>query len=208
MEYKINEEIKIYYNESDESYINEIISYFKSNYKNIMNFLNIKKLNKKVIIKFWDKREEFINELKKLTKEDIPFWVIASTKNNKNDLTSRIDILSLNEIKKIEYHKNETIENLKKTLLHEFIHISHDIYCNYNTPKEIWIKEGLATYFTNDYENTKLSANLKQIQNNEYVEYNNYRYLFNLLFKEFNKKEILELLKGNNKEEILKKLMK
>ena len=64
MEYKINEEIKIYFNKSDEAYINEIISYFKSNYKNIMNFLNIKKLNKKVIIKFWDKREEFINELK------------------------------------------------------------------------------------------------------------------------------------------------
>lgn len=208
MEYEINNEIKIIYNESDKTYIKEIISYFKENYLAIMNFLDIKKFNKLIVIKFWNKKEEFINEIKKITGEDIPFWVIASTKNNKSDLVSRIDLLSLKEIKKIEYHKNETIENLKKTILHEFVHICHDVFCNYSPPKEIWIKEGLATYFANQYENAKLNATIKQIKNNEYVDYNNYRYLFNLLFDKLNQKEILELLKGNNSNGILEFLKK
>lgn len=208
MEYNVNDYIKIIYNECDKVYINEIIDYFERNYKNVMRFLNLSKLEKELIIKFWDDSSKFCEKLKNITGLETPFWMIASSINNKNDSISRIDSLSLKEIRKIDYHKDETIEDLKKTILHEFIHICHIDFCNYTYPKELWISEGLATYFSKQYNNAKLTATLESIKNNDYVEYENYRFLFDKLFEFYNKNQILEVLNGKNSDLILDDIYK
>ena len=199
--YLIDDDIEIIYNKCDKEYINEIIEFINSYYKTIMNFFCITKMDKMVIIKLWDNSELFRDELKKITGQDVPFWATGSSKNDKNDKYSRIDYLSLNEVKEIEYHKNETIDDLKKGILHEFVHICHSQSCNYDYPKEYFLNEGVATYLAHQYDNCILSVPIETVlDDTEYVEYENYRYVFNILLQVYNHQEILEIL--NNKKKI------
>ncbi len=198
LNYKIDDDIEIYYNECDREYMNEIIAYFELYYKDVMNFFNINKMDKKVIIKLWDDSDIFRKDLKEITGNDMPFWATGSSKNNRNDEYSRIDYLSLKEIKKIDYHKNETIDDLKKGILHEFVHTCHSQSCNYNYPKEYFLTEGVATYLAHQYDDCELNVSIETILDDvDYVEYENYRFLFNKLVALYNHDDLLDIL--NNK---------
>lgn len=197
----IGDEIEILYNECDKRYIDDIINFFKLHYKDVMSFFNIKKLDKKVVIRIWDNFDMFKIELKNITGDEIPFWTTGSAKNDKNDMNSRIDYLSLKEIIKIDYHKDETIDDLKKGILHEFVHICHSQSCNYHYPKEYFLTEGVATYLAHQYDNCNLSVPIKTILDDiEYVEYKNYRFLFNKLLEIYSHEDILNIL--NNKKKL------
>lgn len=196
----INDDIEIFYNECDQKYIGEIISYFELYYKDVMNYFNISKMDKKVIIKLWDNSDIFREELNRITGNDMPFWVTGSSKNNRNDEYSRIDYISLKEIKKIDYHKNETIDDLKKGVLHEFVHTCHSQSCNYNYPNEYFLTEGVATYLAHQYDNCELNVPIKTILDDvDYVEYENYRFLFNKLVELYSHDDLLDILNNKNK---------
>lgn len=198
LRYIINSDIELLYNECDKDYINKIINYFELCYKEVLDFLKLNKLDKKCIIKLWDDSDDFRNELKQISGNEIPFWVTGSSINNKNDKYARIDYLSLREIKKIDYHKNETVDDLKKGILHEFVHICHSQSCDYNYPKEFFLKEGVATYLAHQYDDCELNVPIKTIIDDvDYVEYENYRYLFDKLVELYNHNELLDIL--NNK---------
>lgn len=100
MKRKINEQITIEYNECDADYIDIIIQHFIDNYLRIMKLFDLEKLDKNLNIKIYNKSEIFKNELEKKTGNKIPFWVVGSSKNNKNDTYSSIDCLSLLEVKR------------------------------------------------------------------------------------------------------------
>ena len=73
---------EIEYTESDLEYIDDLIKYFKKNYKTIMNFFHLKEFSKKVKIKFWDSKEEYRDYFNKLYKEKgynntVPEWKVA-----------------------------------------------------------------------------------------------------------------------------------
>lgn len=200
LSYKISNDIEILYNKCDEDYINEIIGFFKLNYKRIMDYFSIDKIDKKVIIRLWDNSLSFRNGLKKITGYDMPFWATGSSKNDKDDEYARIDYLSLNEIKKIDYHKNETVDDLKKGILHEFVHTCHSQSCNYNYPEEYFLSEGVATYLAHQYDNCELSVPIQTILDDiDYVEYENYRYLYNKLVEMYSHEELLDILNNKTK---------
>lgn len=206
MEIIIFDKIHIIYNKEDLENIDEIIETLKNNYHRILSFFKIEQLDKPLYITLYNDHLKFQKELKQITKNDIPFWVTGSSKNNKNDDYSRIDYLSLNEIKNIEIHKDETIEELKKGLLHEFVHICHSQSCEYNYPKELFLVEGVATYLSNDYQNPILSEPIEKVLDNKnYVEYENYRYVFDRLIEMFNHDELLNIL--NNKQKLEQKII-
>ena len=198
MEYIINDKIKLIYNDCDNLYIKEVIQYFNDNYNNIMNCFNLDSLDKRLIIKLWADNESFLKNMSLLLGiklEEIPSWAIGFGINERTDSTSQIHYLSLKEIRKIDYHKNNTIDDLKKGLVHEFVHICHSQFCNYCYPQKLWITEGIATYLSNQYPNAKSSVDLKTILNDDYVEYQNYRYIFDVIFKVLPKEEIQKILK-------------
>lgn len=196
MNKNINEYVEFEYNKCDEKYIDTIIDYFISSYSKVLNFFDLSKLDKKLRIKLWNNAEDFRNKLEELTGYEIPHWSTGMAKNDKEDSCSRIDHLSLCEINKIEYHKYDTINELKKGIVHEFVHICHTQFCNYNYPTQAFITEGVATYLANQYENAQQTVPLSKITSDEFVEYSNYRFLFNKILKEYNNDELKELLSG------------
>lgn len=199
MEYIINDKIKLLYNECDKLYIKEIVQYFNDNYNKIMDSFNLKDLDKKLLIKLWDDNQSFSKNMGKLLElkpEDIPIWAVGFSINEKLDNISQIHYLSLKEIRKIAYHKENTIIDLKKGIVHEFVHICHSQFSNYNYPEQLWITEGIATYLSNQYPNAKPNTTIKEMLSNEYSEYQNYRYIFNIIFSICSKTEIQEILKG------------
>lgn len=99
--------------------------------------------------------------------------------------------------KKIETYENETIDDLKKTIVHEFVHICHNQFCNYTFVKDEFIKEGIATFLANQYEDAQLTEDIGEIINGKFVSYNNYRYIFNILMKNCNLEEIRKILMGD-----------
>ena len=195
----IDDNISIYYNNCDLDYIINISDYFKNNYKSVMKFFNISKLDKNLNITFYDNSFDFINELYSYTGLKPPFWVTSSSRNNKNDSFSRIDSLSLDNIKNIDYHKNDSIDDLNKCIIHEFVHVCHSQSCDYNYPKELLLVEGVAEYLAKQDENCKMSSSITDILSNEYVDYSNYRYVFNLLVDNYSHDELLDILNNNSK---------
>lgn len=200
MNIKITENIEMIYNKCDMPYIDEIVNFFKNNFTNVMHFFNIAKLDKKVVIQLWDDSEKLREKLKAETGDEIPFWFTGRASCNKEDAYSRIDYLSLKEIIKIDYHSNETINDLKKGILHEFVHICHSQSCNYNYPEELFLSEGVATYLAHQYEDSKLTVPIERIlDDTTYVEYGNYRFLFNILIDYYSKDQLLSILNNKSK---------
>lgn len=198
MRMMINEELLIEYNECDCDYIGIIIDYIKIKYPIILSFFGLESLDKKVYIKLWDNKDNFRDNLKKLTGFDMPIWAIGMAKNDATDSYSRIDYLSLREIKNIDFHKNKDINDLKKGIVHELVHICHTEFCNYNYPDDNFVTEGVATYLANQYEGAKQTEDIKKIMSDIVVPYNDYRFLFDKMMEVCNQKEIQEILKGNN----------
>lgn len=193
----INDDLEIEYNKCDCDYIDIIIDYIKIKYPKILNFFDLENLDKKVYIKLWDNSGNFRDKLKELTGFDMPIWTTGMAKNDIDDVYSRVDYLSLCEVKKIDYHKDDDINDLKKGIVHELVHICHTEFCNYNYPDNNFITEGVATYLADQYESTKQTEPISKIISDEVVPYNNYRFLFDRIIQVCNQKEIKELLKGD-----------
>jgi hypothetical protein len=93
--------------------------------------------DKKVIINVIDD----LKELEDLIEMKVPKWVIGTSFDN------MILILDHDKWKK---SNNETVENL---ILHEFIHVVLNLKSKRNLP--IWLNEGLAVYFSDQYHSFK-----------------------------------------------------
>ena len=118
--------------------------------------------------------------------------------------TNYILELSLEEQRKIQYHKNKTLEEFIKTIIHEFVHTCHSQHKN-NTELDTWINEGIATYLSNQCENEKYTNKYEDIFSENVVPYQNYRKVFEYVFENYSKEDILKLLANdkNIKEEII-----
>lgn len=194
-EIKIVENVILYTNDDIDTKIIDIIR-FKM--LNVMKFFQIDNMSKKVIIRIWNDREEFKNVVCKLEGyDDLPLWAVGNARNEKNEDICYIDKLSLAETKKIEYHKDATLTDFINSIVHEFVHICHTIFCSYNYPDKIWITEGIATYLSDQYPNCDLNVSKEELFGKKVVTYENYRFLYNYIFENYSYEEILSLLKSD-----------
>lgn len=106
-------------------------------YNRINKIRKIFDFDKKVIIDVMDD----LKELEDLIEMKVPKWVIGTSFDN------MILILDYDKWKK---SNNETVENL---ILHEFIHVVLNLKSKRNLP--IWLNEGLAVYFSDQYHSFK-----------------------------------------------------
>ena len=195
---------EIEYTESDLEYIDDLIKYFKNNYKNIMNFFHLKEFSKKVKIKFWDSKEEYINYFNKLYKEKgynktVQEW---ETARSFPEECLKIFLISYKESLKCKGHSKDTLNDLFKVIVHEFVHACQFEY-NHHTESLTWFLEALATNLSHQYEEYPLTLNvdLERIINGQ-VSYTNYRTMGKYLLDNYPKEYILELAK--NRELLLK----
>lgn len=102
-------------------------------------------------------------------------------------------LLSYNDYKNT-MHAHETLENYKKTFMHEFAHIINAIYSNGKFPiTPIW--EGAATYLSNQYddETNELKASKEELLEGQ-CDYRNYYALFLKILENYSHEEVLRIL--------------
>ena len=182
---------EIEYTESDSEYIDFLISEIQDKYLGIMDFFDISKLNHIVTIKIWNNLEKYRDYFSKMNKS-IPNWEVARATINKNE--ARIDLMCLKERMKCEGHQNDKLDNLLKVIVHEFVHICHMTFNDYNATM-IWFGEGLATNLSNQFKRMEINCSLEDIiyGNAKYI---NYYSMVKYLLDNYSKEYILMLSKN------------
>lgn len=184
------------YTEKDKEYINSLCSYIELHSEEILLFFDFDTFEESVNIKLFDDLETFREACSEIWKDKIiPKWLCGvSFRNNGKDY---IYTLSLDEYKKTDGHNNCTLENLKRLIIHEFVHTCHGKYSNIKLP--IWLGEGLATFLSHQYDGIELSfdASLEQIINGG-TNYINYYTMFYHTLNNYGKNYILKLLRNEN----------
>lgn len=182
---------EIEYTESDSEYIDFLISEIQDKYLGIMDFFDISKLNHIVTIKIWNNLEKYRDYFSKMNKS-IPNWEVARATINKNE--ARIDLMCLKERMKCEGHQNDKLDNLLKVIVHEFVHICHMTFNDYNATM-IWFGEGLATNLSNQFKKMEINCSLDDIiyGNAKYI---NYYSMVKYLLDNYSKEYILMLSKN------------
>lgn len=157
-----------------------------------MDFFNLQYLEKTVNIKIWDNLEDYRNCFSKKLFKKIPDWEVARATINKNEYC--IDLMSLKERIKCKGHENDNLENLLKVIIHEFVHICHMTFNNYNGTM-IWLGEGLATNLSNQFKKMEINCSLEDIiyGNAKYI---NYYSMVKYLLDNYSKEYILMLSKN------------
>lgn len=177
------------YEETEEKNLKLFVDVLNKNYQEIINFFNLKKLEKKIIIKLWNNVNNFRNYNKNKLNFDEQEWIVART--HYNDM--EIDILTLEERRKCKGHNNDNIDTLLKCLIHEFVHICH---LNYSANTLKWYGETLAVILSKQYNNCELhiDCTLDELLNKN-INYINYYTIGKYLFDTYDRKYILELLR-------------
>lgn len=130
-----NERFIIKYTERDIDYIDTAIERLNNKYDEYMEFFGVGELPDKVELVLYNDLDTFREKM------------IASY-GHVNETTvghahgNLVEILTLNERKKIEIHKNSTDETIIMTFAHELLHIFHTYYKGNN--RSSWFAEGLA----------------------------------------------------------------
>ena len=184
---------KIEYTKDDLDYIDNLVNYLKNNYKDIMNFFNLKEFNKKIEIKLWNDINLYRNNMSDKYNVKIPNWEVGRGYRGKKGIY--IDLLSFNECKKAKGHNNDKLEYLFSVLIHEFVHVCQFEY-NDSTPTLTWFNEGLATNLSGQYKNCPyiITSSLQDILNAK-SNYNNFYLMGKYLLNNYDKEYTLKLAK-------------
>lgn len=182
--------------EDELPYINEAVDYLEQKMKDVMDFFELDSLDKKINIVVWNDLEDY----KKHIEEYFEYkdYMRADT----ND--GNINLLSIEEAHKTHEHANMTKDELKSTILHEYVHI-----CQQNSELEhikneiAWFWEALATNLGNPDKFKKISI---KATNTEIKDFNslkdNYFIAFtigNYMLENYSHEEILKYIKYPSK---------
>lgn len=172
------ENFDIEYGDMDIEYIDLLIESLLSKQEEIMSFFKIFRLDKKIKIKMWNNLDEYrkyVNDMLQKYNKVIPDWECGRSTNNPEE--SKIDVISYKERLKCKGHQNDTLDNMIKVTIHEFVHTCHTQYKDYKRSLT-WYSEALATVLSEQYDpiNLKLNCELDDILNAR----TNYEYYFSL----------------------------
>lgn len=178
----------IYYSEDDCKYINELYEYFEKESRRIIDFFEFDGMENKIDIIIWNDiakfRQYFLeNNTMYRDIEDVPKWICAYSIDDKS-----INILSLNKYIETEHHERCTFEDMKLTLVHEFVHFCHH---KLNKINMIWINEGLATNLSRQIEYKYVD---KEKVNVPLSKYNDYCFGFKYVLDNYDKQYLLKLI--------------
>ena len=178
--------VRINYDIYSTDYIKDLYDYLEKKILKIKEYLEINTINEPAEVTIYSEYNEFIKNVLKYNKyykkvDDIPSYVVADGGDDKH-----ISVLSFNEYINVEGHQKCTIEDYKKTLVHELVHFYHH---KLNKINMIWINEGLAIYLSEQaekYTSNKLNVQLKT--------YSDYYLVFKYVLENYDKNYILKLI--------------
>lgn len=174
-------------------YFNKIIDYYNSCEKDILDFFRLDKFIKKykIIIMSYDEFNNYIinkyGEIKPYTRGD-------------TDKESRtIRILNLEDQINYTSHKDATLDDFLKMIIHEFVHACHD-EVNADYYETIWFYEGIATnlskqnYKIQDLTNCDFELLKKDWQNYKNNKYSYAYTIVNYIISNYTKDEVYKLI--------------
>ena len=181
----------IHYDE-ELSYIPEVVEYLELRMDEIMSFFKLDSLSSKKKIIVYNDLELYKRHIEKFYQYQD--YMRADT----ND--GNINLLSVEAAHNTKEHSQMTVDELKSTILHEFVHI-----CQQEAQKEtidneiIWFWEALATNLGNPEKFSKIliTATNDEINNFIFLPYN-YPIAFtigNYILENYTNEEILEYVK-------------
>lgn len=163
------------YSENSEKYISDMVKYLDENAYSILKFFGVSSDETNITVNIFDDLDEFRKHVKETRKKygkekDTEEWICGFTAGN------HIDIINYDLYKDM---KNESFEDYKKMLVHEFVHAVHFTSKDENYKKDAgskWINEGLAIYFSKQMDsNITFDKNVtKEILRNGDTNYKNY----------------------------------
>ena len=175
------------------SYIDEIISTLENHTYDILNFFKLEKLSKKKKVVIYTDREKYKEHLLPYVKE-FKDWMQADTYDG------NINLLEISESRKSEAHKDLTLEEFIKCILHEFVHATQQ-EINSNSNGVAWYWEALATNLSGqDYTEVDLSkCDFQSLQNDFNNTNNAYSYAYTIgkfMLSNYSNEQLLEYVKN------------
>lgn len=174
------------------SYIPEVVNYLELKTDAIMKFFELDSLSSKIKIIIYDDLELYKKHIEQFY--EYHDYMCADT----ND--GNINILSIEEARKTKEHAYMTVDNLKSTIVHEFVHI-----CQQQKEEEhiegdiVWFWEGLATNLGNPEAFSKVRINASNEEIEEFISLSqNYPIAFTIgkyMLSNYSHKDILEYIK-------------
>ncbi|MBR3003383.1 MAG: hypothetical protein IKF38_07550 [Clostridia bacterium] len=174
-------------------YKNEIIDNLNNNTISILNFFDLKRLSKKKKIIIYNSHEKYKLHMLNYVSE-FKDWMIGDTYGE------NINLLSFDEVKKLDSHKDFTLEKFMKGILHEFVHVCQREYGK-NQRDLLWFWEALAVNLSGQTNKSiQLSTCDFTLLKNDFNNVkDNYRYAFELgkfILENYSHTEILEFVKN------------
>ena len=178
------------------SYIPEVVDYLESKINDIMSFFELHSLNSKRKIVIYNNLKLYKRHIEQFY--EYHDYMCADT----ND--GNINLLSLEEAHKTKEHKDMTLDELKSTILHEFVHIcQQEKELEHLDSDIVWFWEALATNLGNPeaFSNISIKATNEEINNFNSLE-QNYPTAFtigNYMLENYSHEGILEYVKYPSK---------
>lgn len=141
---------EIKYEAQNEELLHNITEPINENLLRIMNFFEIEKLDRKIQIKIYPTLESWKNFINSIGEyqDYIVGCVVRGT----------IHVLAYDEYKKTNNHRNDTIEDYQKIIIHECVHFCHNQIFTGLYAEPFFIFEGLATYLAGQNYNTQINV--------------------------------------------------
>ena len=178
------------------SYIPDVVDYLESKINTIMNFFELDSFNSKKQIVIYNNLETYKRHIEQFFKY---YDYMCADTNDGN-----INLLSLEEAHKTKEHKDMTLDKLKSTILHEFVHIcQQEKELEHLDSDIVWFWEALATNLGNPeaFSNISIKATNEEITDFNSLE-QNYPTAFtigNYMLKNCSHEEILDYVKYPSK---------
>ena len=141
---------EIKYEAQNEELLHNITEPINENLLRIMNFFEIDKLDRIIQIKIYPTLENWKNFINSIGEyqDYIVGCVVRGT----------IHVLAYDEYKKTNNHRNDTIEDFQKIIIHECVHFCHNQIFTGLYSEPFFVFEGLATYLAGQNYNTQINV--------------------------------------------------
>ena len=130
----------IEYDKKSEKLVQTINEALLQNFQRVIDFWGIEKLDNHVKIKIYSELDDWIKFYENISGTQYQDYVVGCADG------SDIYVLAYDEYKKTQMHKNDSLEDFQKVMIHEFVHICHNQLCTNKYNYSFIMGEGLATY--------------------------------------------------------------
>ena len=130
----------IEYDKKSEKLVQTINEALSQNFQRVLDFWGIEKLANHVNIKIYSEMDDWIKFYEEKSGSRYQDYVVGCADG------PNIYVLAFDEYKKTQQHKNDSLEDFQKIVIHEFVHICHNQLITDPEKTSFIMGEGLATY--------------------------------------------------------------